>query len=166
MSDFTPPKPTKEHEWLQQLVGEWTWESDTSPEPAKPEEKHRGSESVRSLDGIWVIADGKSEMPDGATSATVMTLGYDPRIERYVGTFVAAMMTEMWVYEGTLDASKNELVLDTEGPSFSDTNKRAKYKDTIRVEDADHRVLTSVYQGEDGKWNQFMLSRYTRKTDR
>jgi hypothetical protein len=166
MSDFTPPKPTKEHEWLQQLVGEWTWESDTSPEPGKPEEKHRGSESVRSLDGIWVIADGKSEMPDGATSATVMTLGYDPRIERYVGTFVAAMMTEMWVYEGTLDASKNELVLDTEGPSFSDTNKRAKYKDTIRVEDADHRVLSSVYQDENGKWNQFMLSRYTRKPGR
>ena len=166
MSDFTPPRPTKEHEWLQQLVGEWAWESDMSPEPGKPEEKHRGSESVRSLDGIWVIAEGKSGVPGGPQSATVMTLGYDPRLQRYVGTFVAAMMTDLWVYEGTLDSTGNALVLDTEGPSFTDVNKRAKYKDTIRVEDANHRVLSSEYQDEEGKWKPFMVSRYTRKTNR
>jgi hypothetical protein len=39
-------EPQKEHEWLQRLVGEWTYESDCSMEPGKPPEKFEGSESV------------------------------------------------------------------------------------------------------------------------
>jgi len=29
-------EPQKEHEWLQRLVGEWTYESECSMEPGKP----------------------------------------------------------------------------------------------------------------------------------
>ena len=49
-------EPQKEHEWLQQLVGEWTYESECSMEPGKPPEKFEGSESVRSLDSLWDYA--------------------------------------------------------------------------------------------------------------
>jgi Protein of unknown function (DUF1579) len=39
-------EPQKEHQWLQRLVGEWTYESECSMEPGKPPEKFEGSESV------------------------------------------------------------------------------------------------------------------------
>jgi len=35
----------------------------------------------------------EKEMPDGGTGKTVMTLGYDPQNNRYVGTFIGSMMT-------------------------------------------------------------------------
>lgn len=59
-------EPQKEHQWLQQLVGEWTYESECSMEPGKPPEKCTGSESVRSLGGLWVLCEGRGEMPGKA----------------------------------------------------------------------------------------------------
>jgi hypothetical protein len=38
-------EPQKEHQWLQRLVGEWTYESECSMEPGKPPEKFEGSEA-------------------------------------------------------------------------------------------------------------------------
>src|SRR6185436_14528759 len=36
------PKPQKEHEWLQQLVGEWETEGEAVAEPDKPPVKTKG----------------------------------------------------------------------------------------------------------------------------
>jgi hypothetical protein len=41
--------------------------------------------------------------------------------------------------------------------------KRAKYKDTIRFETDDHRIMTSAFQTEEGKWNEFTTGHYRRK---
>ena len=152
MSDFVAPKPQKEHEWLHQLVGEWTWES----------EDHRGTETVRSLGGIWIVAEGRGNPADATARTSIMTLGYSAERNKYVGTFVASMMTDLWLYEGFIDRDDNALVLDTEGPSFTDPSRRAKYKDTIRIVDKDNRVMTSAYQGESGAWSEFMTLRYRR----
>jgi hypothetical protein len=67
----------KEHLWLQKLVGERTFEAEASMGDGKPNEKTSGTERVRSLDGIWTVAEGQSEMM-GAPATTIMTLGYDP----------------------------------------------------------------------------------------
>src|SRR5688572_23139930 len=104
---MTMPKvePQKEHEWLQILVGEWTAESETAPEPDSPPVAP-WTETVRSLHGIWIVAEGQGEMPGGGGPATtVMTLGYDPQKNRYVGTWIGSMMTHLWVYDGELDAT-------------------------------------------------------------
>ena len=162
MSEFNPPKPRQEHEWLQQLVGEWIWESDLPAQPGKEVETHRGTESVRSLGGVWIVAEGRGNTPIGTESTSVITLGYSAGKNKYVGTFVASMMTELWIYEGFIDRDDNALVLDTEGPSFTEPSKRAKYKDTIRIIDRDNRVMTSSYQGESGAWHEFMTLRYRR----
>ena len=45
-------EPQKEHQWLQQLVGKWTFESDCMSEPGQSGEKHRGTETVKSLGGV------------------------------------------------------------------------------------------------------------------
>ena len=111
-------EPQKEHEWLQRLVGEWTYESECSMEPGKPPEKFEGSESVRSLGGLWVLCEGRGEMPGGGMATTLMTLGYDPQKKRYVGTFVASMMTYLWVYDGSLDAEEKSVDAQCRGPEL------------------------------------------------
>ena len=163
MAEFTKAEPQKEHQWLQKLVGAWTWEHDTPPGPDEPAKKHQGTETVRSLDGIWIVAEGYGEMPDIGPTTTITTLGFDPEKKRFVGTFIGSMMTSLWIYEGQLDTARNALVLDTEGPSFTDPSKRAKYTDTIHFENDDYRILTSAYQGDDGQWNEFMKAHYRRK---
>lgn len=157
-------KPQKEHEWLQKLVGEWTAEMECVMGPDQPPMKSKGSETTRSIGGLWTMGEGTGEMPDGSKATSVMTLGYDPQKQRYVGTFIASMMTHMWKYEGTLDASGKVLTLDTEGPGMSGDGKMMKYQDIMTFVDDDHRILTSRIQGEDGSWTQFMTAHYRRKT--
>ena len=156
-------EPQKEHKWLQKLLGEWTSEMDAVMGPDKPPEKFKGTDSVRSIGGLWAACEGTGEMPGGGTATTIMTLGYDPAKGKYVGTFIGSMMTHMWHYVGTLDASGKVLTLDTEGPSFAGDGTMAKYKDVIEFKSDDHRVLSSHVQGADGKWTSFMTAHYRRK---
>ena len=73
------PTIEKQHQWLQRLVGEWTFESECSMGPDQPAMKSGGVEVVRSFGGLWTIGEGESDMPDdGAKWQSVMTLGYDP----------------------------------------------------------------------------------------
>ena len=160
------PTPQAEHEWLQQLLGEWTSEAETEMEPGKPPVTCQGTESVRSLGGLWIVAEGQGEMPGGGHAGTIMTLGYDPAKKRYVGTFVASMMTHLWPYDGALDASGRRLVLDSEGPSMAGDGTIAKYQDVIEIEGADRRTLTAYARGEDGAWKKFMTATYRRKPAR
>lgn len=155
-------EPQKEHRWLQKLVGEWTYEADCNMGPDKPPSKAKGSESARSLGGLWVLCEGQGEMPGGGPATTMMTLGYDPQKKRYVGTWVGSMMTNLWVYDGTLDAAGKVLTLSTEGPNIAAEGKMARYKDVIEFKSDDHRVLTSHMQGDDGKWHGFMTANYRR----
>lgn len=155
-------EPQEQHRWLQKLVGEWTSEMVASMGPDKPPETFRGIETVRTLGGLWVLLEGRGEMPGGGTALTIMTLGYDPPRQRYLGTFIGSMMTHLWVYEGQLDAAGKVLTLDTEGPSFSGNGKMAKYKDSIELVSDDHRILSSAVLGDDGKWTSFMTANYRR----
>ena len=156
-------EPQQEHQWLQKLVGEWTSEMEMPMGPDKPDEKCIGTESVRSIGGLWTMGEGRGEMPGGGQAITIMTLGYDPTKKRYVGTFIGSMMTYMWLYDGTLDATGKVLTLDTEGPHFGTEGKMAKYKDVIEFVSDDHRTLTSHMQGDDGTWSKFMTAHYRRK---
>jgi hypothetical protein len=157
-------KPQKEHEWLQQLVGEWTFESQADMGPDQPPTKHGGTERVRSLGGMWVIGEGQGDMPDGEPATMIITLGFNPKRDRYVGTWVGSMMSHLWVYDGELDAAKRVLTLNAEGPSFAGDGTMAKYQDIIEIVSPDHRVLRSQVQGADGKWTQFMEAHYRRVT--
>ena len=83
--------------------------------------------------------------------------------KKFVGTFIGWIMTNLWVYEGELDAAGKVLTLDADGPSVADQTKTAKYKDAIEIVSPDHRILTSQFQSEDGQWHQFMIAHYRRK---
>lgn len=153
-------EPNAEHQWLQQFVGEWTSEMECSMGPDKPPETYRGTDSVRSIGGLWVVCEGRGDMPGGGPAQMIMTLGYDPAKGRYVGSFIGSMMTHQWLYEGSRDGSV--LTLDTEGPSFADPKALAKYQDIIEIVGPDHRTLSSQFQGDDGQWHRFMTAHYRR----
>jgi hypothetical protein len=156
-------EPQKEHQWLQQLVGDWTYEGECPSQPGQPPMKWAGSESVKSLGGLWTVADGRGDAPEGGEHTSILTLNYDPEKKRYSGTFVASMMTHLWIYDGALDANGKVLTLDTEGPAMSGDGKMAKYKDIIEIENNDQRVMRSEMLGDDGKWNEVMRMNYRRK---
>ncbi|KAB2911373.1 MAG: DUF1579 domain-containing protein [Hyphomicrobiaceae bacterium] len=159
-------EPQNEHQWLQKLVGEWSFEGECLMGAGQPPVKSTGAETVRSTGGLWTLGEGRWEMPGCGPMTSVMTLGYDPRKKRFVGTFIASMMTHLWVYEGALDASGTTLTLDTEGPGMSGPDKMAKYQDVITFEGDSHRILTSRVLGDDGAWHQFMTAHYRRKASR
>jgi hypothetical protein len=154
-------KPEREHVWLQQLVGSWTVETECSMGPDQPPMKWGGRETTRTLGGIWVICEGEGEMPNGGIGRTIMTLGFDPTRKRFVGSFVGSMMTHLWLYDGSLDASEKILTLDAEGPDMTQT-RVAKYHDIIEIVSDDHRKFSSEIQLEDGSWNRFMTGHYHR----
>ena len=155
-------EPKKEHDWLQKLVGEWKFETECVMGPDQPPMKSKGTESVRSIGGLWIVGEGEVETPDGEPAAMIVTLGYDPRTKRYVGTWIGSMMYHMWVYDGEMDAAQKVLTLNTEGPSFTDPTKVSRYQDIIEIVSDDHRILRSQVLGDDGKWNQFMTAHYRR----
>ena len=156
-------EPQAQHRWLHKLVGEWTYEGEASMAPGQPPMKMAGIERVRSLGGLWTMGEGESEMPDGSPATTVMTLGFDPKRGRFVGTFIGSMMTHLWLYEGELDAADKVLTLDADGPSFTDPSATAKYQDVIEFVSDDHRVLRSRTPGPDGQWLEFMTAHYRRR---
>jgi hypothetical protein len=184
-------EPQKEHDWLQKLVGEWTYESDEPTKPGQPPAKCTGTESVRSLGGFWVLAEGQGGMPGGGAATMVLTLGYDPQKKRYVGTWIGSMMSHLWVYEGAVDVTGNTLTLHAEGPNMAVEGKTAKplagrrgasgaeallpcdwqhgqsrvtgeYKEVIEFKSDNHRVFTSHVLGEDGKWQTMMTVNFRR----
>lgn len=155
--------PQKEHEWLAQLVGEWTVDSECIMAPDQPPMKGTGTCSTRSLGGLWFLSEGSGEMPNGGTMNSIITLGYDPQKGRYVGSFIASMMTHLWLYEGTRDASGKVLTLDAEGPSMAGDGTMASYQDIVTIESKDHWVLSSQIKGPDGQWIKFMTAHHRRK---
>jgi hypothetical protein len=115
-------EPQKEHRWLQKLVGEWTYESEGVMEPGKPPETCGGTETVRSLGGPWIVAEGQGQMPGGGPAMMIMTLGYDPE-RRFWGTWMGSMMTHLWVYDGALEA---------DGPSMAGLRDRGRSRPPTR----------------------------------
>jgi hypothetical protein len=155
-------EPTKEHRWLQKLVGEWTCVTEAAMAPDQPMMQFESQEVVRSIGDVWVVGEGTGETPGGGTATTIITLGYDADKGRFLGTFVGSMMTHMWVYNGSLDADERVLTLDTEGPGMS-PGTTAKYKDVIEIKADDHRTLTAQMLGDDGQWQTLMVANYKRK---
>ncbi|MBA3589155.1 MAG: DUF1579 domain-containing protein [Methylibium sp.] len=157
-------EPHEQHRWLDQLVGEWTSESEAVCEPGAAPQKFKGTESVRALGGYWLLCEGRAEMPGGETGTMLLTLGYDPQAARYTGTWVGSMMSHLWIYtNGSLDAAGKVLTLESQGPSFSGDGTLATYRDVIEIKSPDHRLLTSHVLGDSGEWTQFMTANYHRK---
>jgi hypothetical protein len=149
------PQPQKEHEWLQQFVGEWESEAECVVAPGVEPIKATSRETCRMLGGFWMKSEGESDMM-GTKIQFVLTLGYSVDRKRYIGTWIDSTGDTMWKYEGKVDETGKILTLETEGPSFGDPTKTAKYKEVLEFKSPDHRVFTSSVLGDDGKWHTFI----------
>ncbi len=146
------------HRWLEQLVGEWTFESET-PNPGEC----KGTESFRKVGELWVVGESRMEVPDGEPVITVITIGFDPVRNRYCGTFIGSMMTKLWIYDGELDQSGRTLYLYTEGPAFDENGdfsatETAQYRDQITFLEEGHRTFSGSVKDKNGQWKPFMLN--------
>ena len=156
------PKPQQEHQWLEQLAGEWNAVMECSMGPDQPPMKAEAIQSSKMIGGRWLAATGQGDMM-GTPMTSVLTLGFDPAKKKYVGTFISSCGNELWTYEGELSDDGKKLVLDTEGPNMMTPGTSSKYQETIEVKDKDHYLFTSSIEGPDGKMVQFMTAEYTRK---
>ena len=159
-------EPQQQHQWLTRLVGSWTFGGQSEPGPDQPACEFAGNEVVRSLGGLWIVMEGKGAMPDGGQAETLMTLGFDTTLGKFVGSWAGSMMAFMFRYEGSLDATGKILTLDTMGPSFAPDAKpgtMAHYQDIIEQVNDDHRILRSRMLHEDGSQTIMMEAHYHRQ---
>lgn len=153
------PKPAKEHEWLKQLAGEWTSEGECVAGPGQPPVKTKGSESAKSVGGFWIHSEQKGEIM-GTPFTGLLTLGYDEKKKKYVGTWVDSFGAHLWIYEGSVEG--NTLTLLSEGPRMDDPGKTGKYREVLELKSPDHKLFTSAIE-QDGQWTVFMTLHYHRK---
>ena len=155
---------TKEHQWLQQLAGEWDGEVEAQLQPGQPPEKSKGTETIRGVGEYWVLSQIEGICPvTDAPFAGVLTLGFDAERGKFVGTWVDSMSSYFWEYEGTLDPARNALTLETEGPCPMAPDKQSKFREVIEFKSKDHKVFTTSVQGENGEWVTMMTCNSRRK---
>jgi Protein of unknown function (DUF1579) len=155
------PQPQKEHQWLQQLVGEWEADVEMFMEPGQPPVKSSATESVRAVGGFWIVAESHGNMM-GHPFTGLMTLGYDVETAQYVGTWVDSMNGYLWKYEGTRDPTGKVLTLRAEGPCPMAPGELSQFKEVLELKSPDHKVFSSSIQGKDGKWTKVMTINYRR----
>jgi hypothetical protein len=153
-------KPQSEHHWLDQLIGNWDFEHQCTM-PDGSESRTPGKMTCRSLGGMWLIGESSGGSSESDRWSSIMTLGFDPAQNQYVGTFVGSMMANLWPYRGVLDASGKRLPLASEGPKF-DGSGIGKYRDTVEIVDADTWLLLSEILADDGQWVKFMVGKHVR----
>jgi hypothetical protein len=156
------PKPTKEHELLNQFAGEWDSIAEAAVEPGKEPITCKGTESAKIVGGFWLVSQGEGDML-GTSVKSLLTIGYDPAKKTYVGTFLCSMDSTLWNYVGSFDETGKKLTLETEGPIPFTPGKRAKFRETLELKDKDYKEFTSLMQGDDGKWTEIVKMKYSRK---
>jgi len=152
------PKPTEHHRFLERLLGDWLYVSSSGHEGYDPEDPlKRWTETVRSIGGLWFIAESEGHMGD-KRETMIITLGYDPREGHYVGSCIGSMMGKLWIYRGFLEEDGQTLVLEAEGPSMTDPSKSELYRDVIQFIDDDTRRFSGSVRQPDGSFHVFMTS--------
>lgn len=152
-------EPQSQHRWLKRMVGRWAVDFSCPDASGENPQIASGVENVRMLGDLWIV--GEAEMVEKEDGQSLLTIGFDPRRELFIGTFVASMMTHMWIYEGSLDSDGRVLTLATEGPHYAE-ERLARYEDIFEFVDDDHRTLTSRVLEQDGTWKQVVTASYRR----
>jgi hypothetical protein len=157
--EFEPTRPTPEHLWLKQLIGEWRVE--VPKDHPGPQE---GYEVTTAFGDYWVSLAGTMLLDGVVFGSTIIQIGFDAKTGKFVGSFIGTVMPEHWIYSGYLSEDKKSLILESEGESFEGDGKIRLYRDIIEVVSSDHRIFRSECKMDDGSWKQFMFADLHRKS--
>lgn len=148
--------------WLQQLLGEWTYTFRTAEDSDHPGATATGTETVRAISGAFVAVEntGASEQ-DGSESRSVTLIGYEAEAGRFTGAVASTAVASLFVYAGGLSDDGQALLLETVGPAMTEGQTMDRYRDVIRIVDADRR-FTAAEVWQDGAWKEFMRTEYRR----
>lgn len=153
-------QPVEQHAWLRRLVGEWSFQGECAGKPGEEPMRSTGVEVVRPIGGLWIVGESTGDMPGGGPCTTLLTVGFNPKTGRFVGTWIGSMMAHLWVYDGWLEG--DELTLEAEGDSFEDPTKVTKYRDITTLVNNNERRFRAMMLTTDGEWKQIMSSVYRR----
>lgn len=149
-----------EHAWLQNLVGEWTTETEFDHGGDAP--RGKGREIFTMLGDLWALGDGEITFPDGNSMITRMGVGYDVSDKQYKAFWIANVSSHLWQYDCELSEDGKILTMNCEGPDIMGDAPSAFYRDIIQLVDENHRTHTSTGQDKDGNWVTYMVNYYTR----
>lgn len=154
------PKPSKEHEWLKNLEGTWTFAGEFyMAGPDKPPMKSKGTQVDKvGCNGLWLIIDSQEEGGMGFKGHGMS--GYDPAKQKFVGTWVDSMSTSIMSSEGTVDKDGKVLTMAGE---FLNEGMAIKYREVTTIKDKDHKSMEMFVVGGDGKEMKMGVLEYTRK---
>jgi hypothetical protein len=131
--------------------------------PDQPKQRSEGRESIKSLGGLWALAEGEAAMPGGGPMTYYAGVGYDVSFKEYRGFWVASVSSHLWTKAGQLSADGRVLTLTGEGPDMQRDGEKANYRDVFEIIDEDHFTLTHYGPDDRGEWQEYMKTRYTRK---
>jgi hypothetical protein len=154
-------QPREEHGWLEQLVGNWTFEHQCQM-PDGSSTSTSGKMNCRFLGKLWLICESSGQSASDDQWSSIMSLGFDSNKQRFVGTFLGSMMDFLWIYEGSLDAARKRLSLESDGPAF-DGSGTCKYCDSIEIISPDEWLFESAMKTPEGTWVKFMTGRHIRE---
>ncbi|TVQ58529.1 MAG: DUF1579 domain-containing protein [Phycisphaerales bacterium] len=150
-------------DFLQKLVGEWSAVVHAVQDPAQDPYRFEGKETSRMLGGQWLVSEFYSEV-EGQTIHSILTIGYDPTIEKFVATYANSLQTSLWTYNGTLNDEGTTLTLKTKGPFMGDPDQKADYRVVIERKDEDEWTMSSqIHIPDEDEWVEFLSFKYERK---
>ncbi len=152
-------KPQDEHKLLQRFDGQWQFTKKSVPADGRSDQVGSGEVSAKMLGDFFVLSQWKGEIY-GAKFQAAQTLGFDPRKQRYVGTWADSIMSHQWQLEGRADKSESTLVINSKGPGAD--GKPTEYREWYRFRSADEIHVRSEMK-KDEKWVEFMTTELKRK---
>jgi hypothetical protein len=120
-----------------------------------------GRVETRQVGPLWTLIDCHGETLESGRWNSLFTLGCDAEKKKFVGTFVASMMTFLWICEGDLDSEGKVLTLCVDGPSF-DGQGMAQHQDMFEIVDLNHWILHSKILNPSGQWVDFLVGHHRR----
>ena len=153
---------TANEAWLQQLVGDWTYEFSTSDDSDHPGATASGTETVRAVGDVWVMLENRGIAADGSASHSITIVGFEPEKSRFAGSVAGTAVPVLFVYEGQVGEDGSSLVLETEGPAMTEGQEVDRYRDVIHILDENTRETSAQVLSDGGEWREFMRSRFRR----
>ena len=117
-ADCQMPQPTDQHHRILADVGTWNVKCTYMMDPSQPEMVCDATETIEPVGGFWTVSRFESDFM-GMPFVGRCTLGYDPRKERFVGSWVDCMSSTMFVMEGGFRADGKTLEMHSEGPHMA-----------------------------------------------